>query len=353
VTPAARPRDVPGRLELQADACAHMGAPFYGTLLRSAAENHRAGGVVRDFFEARAPLGELSMIGVRFMGALHYRALAGAAPQLAAHFPSCGGDGNAEAAWRAACSVLRADADEIAAGVRVTPQTNEVARATPLLGGVLAVTAATGMPVRLFDVGSSAGLNARLDCYAYEGDGWRWGDPGSPLALRDQTLSGRPNHLDAALHVLERAACDLHPLDVANGADRLVLRSYVWADQLDRFRRLDRAIEACARAPLTVQAADMLAWVPQRARPVSGAATIVMHSVVLDHLAPNQRLSFAEVVRDAGARATPDAPFAWLRMEMEGAGTFATRVTLWPGEREMPIAESDGHGQKIVWRSGE
>ena len=73
-----------------------------------------------------------------------------------------------------------------------TPQTNEVARSMPLLGGLLAIVDATRLPVALLDVGSSAGLNLRLDRYRYEGDGWFWGDPHSPLVLRNETISGQP-----------------------------------------------------------------------------------------------------------------------------------------------------------------
>jgi hypothetical protein len=340
--------DIAARLELQAHFCGEMGSPLYQSMFRSASQDYREGGPLRRIFDEHAWLARASTPGLRIMGAVHYDALTGAAIEVAAHFPSCGGDGDAAAAWRSARDWIEAHAEPIALRAKAAPQTNEVARSMPLLGGALALAAHTAMPLRLLEAGSSAGLNARFDRYRYAGDGWAWGDPNSPLELRNHVAGGRPRHLDATLKIQARAACDLHPLDIARDADRATLRSYVWPDQLARFDRLNRAIEAAASVPLVVEQADMFDWIPRNAAPSAGVATVLMHSVMLEHLDPSARGEFVTAVEALGERARADAPFGWLRMELEGDG-YATRVTRWPGRVETEIATSDGHAQHLVW----
>ncbi|MGG2473992.1 DUF2332 family protein, partial [Rhizobium sp. BR5] len=42
---------------------------------------------------------------------------------------------------------------------------------------------------------------------------------------------------DTRIEVVERAGCDLNPLDPLSVEDRLRLMSYIWADQTDRLER--------------------------------------------------------------------------------------------------------------------
>ena len=46
-----------------------------------------------------------------------------------------------------------------------------------IVGGFLAVAAHTGLPLRTFEVGASAGLNLRWDRFFYEARGATWGPP--------------------------------------------------------------------------------------------------------------------------------------------------------------------------------
>jgi hypothetical protein len=344
---------VPERLDLGARACAAMGSPLYGSILARAAEDYRAGGPLHAFFDADPLLEREPLTGIRLMGSLHYRALDGSAPELAAHFPSCGGDGEPVAAWSACRALVAADAEGIAQGFRLTPQTNEVARAMPLLAGLLAITATTAQPVRLLDIGASAGLNTRLDRYRYEGAGWAWGNPDSPCLLRNATLNGSPAHATASLRIAERAACDLQPLDVGNERDRLRLKSYVWADQIERFERLAQAIEAARAISLRVDRADMVEWIRERALPRNGTTTVIMHSVVTEHMPRDARAALVAAIDAAAAAATSDARLAWLRLEPGSGDLYETRVKLWPSGEDRLIAESDGHAQQLRWASSQ
>lgn len=339
-------RGLSERFERQAVYCADMGAPFCAALLRAAASDYDSGGPTAAFFGLHPGLNEAPALALRFLAALHACALGGTAPQLAAHFPSCGGDGDAAAAFAAACALLQRDDGNVAALCRRTPQTNEPARAMPLLAGLLRVAAETALPIRLFEFGASAGINTRLDAYRYEGRGWSWGNPRSPLVLRNREREGVPQALAASLRIVERSASDVTPLDLDDDDDRCTLRSFIWADQCERLERFDRACRAARSVPLRVERAAAPDWVRDRVCLRAGAATVLMHSVVYLYLSPAERSAVESGIRTVAATATAAAPFAWLRMEPE---LFETRLTFWPGEREVLVARSDGHGQDIVW----
>ncbi len=347
----APPGSVDEGLHAQAVVCAAYGSPFYGVLLDEAAKDYRNRGPVRAFFNADPRRSAASRIGIRLAGALQLRALDGSAPALAAHFPSTGGDGDAAAAWREARRLLAEQAERFGELFDRTPQTNEVARSMPLLGGLLAVVDATRLPIALLDVGTSAGLNLRLDRYRYEGDGWSWGDPRSPLVLRNETVSGQPRHVDARPEIVARAGCDLHPLDVTRERDCLELRSFVWPDQGERFVRLDAAIAVARRVPVKVERADFLRWIPHRVLPRENTVTVVMHSVVTEHLEDSVRNAMRNAIETACAAATDSAPMAWLRLEPSAGMRYETRVTFWPSREERAIARCNGHAQAIEWAS--
>lgn len=334
------------RFERQAGFCLRMGSPLGAALLREAANDYRNSGAVHDLIRQDDALESLPRAGIRFLAALHYSALDGSAPEIAAHLPSCGGDADADAAWRASQNFAAEHLPRISELYRRMPQTNEPARSMPLLGGLLAIVARTRLPVRLLEIGASAGFNSRLDYYRYEGNGWAWGDPSSPLVLRNRERSGKPQSLCDA-EMIARAACDLHPLDVSKESDRLYLRSFIWADQTERLSRFDRACEIALRVPLIVERCDALTWIPEHFTPHVGSVTVLMHSIVAYYLSAQARRQFVETVSRAAGRARAEAPMAWLRFESDG---FETKATLWPQDVEIAIARSDGHAQDIEWR---
>ena len=124
-------------------------------------------------------------------------------------------------------------------------QTNEVGRSRALALGFLAVAAETGLPLRLLELGSSAGLNLRWDGFYYSAGGFAFGDAGSPVQFLDYaegTLPSLPGHV----RIVERAGCDEAPVALDSDG-RLTLRSYLWPDQLERLRVLDGALEVAPR----------------------------------------------------------------------------------------------------------
>src|SRR5207237_574920 len=107
-------------------------------------------------------------LALRFMGAVHRLVLDETLPELARHYPSTGGEGDASATWpafkRAVVDQRAKLRDLLGAGC----QTNEVGRSAALLGGFLEVAHRTHLPLRILEIGASAGLNLRWDRYRYE-----------------------------------------------------------------------------------------------------------------------------------------------------------------------------------------
>jgi hypothetical protein len=57
-----------------------------------------------------------------------------------------------------------------------------------------------------------------------------------------------------------------------------------------------------------------------------------------------------ELRRAAAARASAQAPFAWLSHEDEaGHGRVTIRLRLWPGGQSRALAEGHPHGRLVRW----
>src|SRR5690606_14610615 len=138
--------------------------------------------------------------------------------------------------------------------------------------------------------------------------------------------------------------------DPATEHDRLTLLSYVWPDQEERQARLRTALAIAAEAPVTIDHADGASWAAaQLAAPRAGVATVVVHSIVLQYLPPHRRTDLRQAIADAGRRATPGAPVAWLRMEPATEDAADVRLTLWPGGEEELLGTAGYHGTPVRW----
>jgi len=87
--------------------------------------------------------------------------------------------------------------------------------------------------------------------------------------------------------------------------------------------------------------------------PADGVATVVYHSIVMPYLGREGLRRFAEIVRAAGARATREAPLAWLCLEAspreDGGFDHCVFLTLWPGGERRVLAQSTPHGPPVRW----
>ena len=151
-----------GRLRWQAHACAVLGSPFYASLLESAAADVDGTG-----------------------------------------------------------ATAKTLAPEIRGLLALGCQTNEVGRSAALLGGFLEVAHRAGLPLRILEVGASAGLNLNWDRYRYES-----GKSGEPVEVE---------RIDAATF-LERELADAR-YGMATVVYHSVFMQYVNEDQRMRIKR--------------------------------------------------------------------------------------------------------------------
>lgn len=335
-------------VEFQADQCGRAGSALYQRVLTAVADDLRAGGISTDLLDGRDdPFG--SVLALRLLGAVHRIVLEGRAPDLAGCYPSVGGDASTDEVGALFLAALRDHRDEVDRRLADGVQTNEVGRAAVLAGGYALIAGRTGLPLRVLEVGTSAGLNLRFDHFAYDTGRTVAGDPASPVRF-EGVWEGQPPVLPERFEVVERRGCDRNPIDATTEEGRLTLLSFVWPDQLDRIARLEAAIAVARRVPVVLEQADAPTWVEDRlAETASGQATVIVHSIVFQYLASASRRRIRDALGGAGRTASTAAPIHWLRMEPAG-DRAELRLTSWPGGDEELLATAGFHGRPIWWQ---
>lgn len=330
------------------------GSPLYGVLLSAAAADLDAGGptaaVMEPYRDDPAP----SVPPLRLMGALHRMVLERRAPELALHYPSVGGTAPAAQAWPSARRLLAERRVELAELAGQPVQTNEVGRCAVLIGVLHVLADRMRLPIRLWEIGASAGLNLNVDRYAYPVDHRVLGRADSPLRLAAPWRNRPEADLGVVPRIVERAGCDPRPIDPATTEGRLTLTSYVWADWTERLERLRRALAVAAEHPVSVDRAHAAPWLAGRlGRPRTGSVAVVWHSVVLQYVEAAERAEIDALLVAAGDRATATAPLALVGMENVGPETeparFEVTLTTWPGGRRELLATTAGHGIPATW----
>ncbi|MGH9116580.1 MAG: DUF2332 domain-containing protein [Acidimicrobiales bacterium] len=333
--------------------------PLYAALLDTLIADVETGGVCAELLSEPGPDPVDDAVPLRLLGAVHRLVLVGQAPALAAFYPSAGGSFSGADGGRAGevfLSTVAANRDDVAAGLARPVQTNEVGRNRALLLGFLEVAEATGLPLRVLEIGSSAGLNLRWDRYRYEGGsgGSAFGPLNSPVRLGPAYRDDPPD-LDRLAVVVERRGCDASPLDPTSPDDQLTLRSFVWPEQADRLARLDGAFEVAGTVATPVDRADAADWLDEQLADnvaARGTTTVVFHSIVWQYFSGRTRSRLLSTLHRAGGAATAHAPLAWLRMEPAGGSVAAKAteilVTRWPGGDELLLGQAGYHGQWVA-----
>ncbi len=308
-------------------------SPLMQALLLGAADDWDAGGVSRTVLEPHAGDPPGSALPLRFAAALHRLVLTGRAPEMAAHYPTVGGTADPGAAWAPARRLLERETAHVRALTGQPCQTNEVGRTVPLLVGLAEVARRTGGPLRLWEIGASAGLNLLVDRFRF---GEVWGPPRSPCRL---PAPGVDLDLDG-LRITERAGCDTAPLDPVDADARLRLTSSVWGDQVDRMRRLRGALEVATISRVPVERAGAAEWL--RRRLASGPSAqpgvpVVWHSIVRTYVDPDEWRQVEELTARAGVwrlayepdadRAARSVPLRLHGPDLDPAGEILVRGT--------------------------
>lgn len=317
------------------------------------ADDLEAGGLTGEVLAGHEDDPGPSALGLRLLGSVHRLVLERRAGELATYYPSVGGTWDPEGGWSAFHRLLGQHPDAVCEWLDRPPQTNEVGRAGALMGGLLSIETALRRPVRLFEIGSSGGLNLLADRFAYvDAAGTTYGDTASSLVLTG-AWAGRALEPWPGLRVVERRGSDVLPVDVTTTEGRLTLTAYVWPDQVPRLERLRAALDLAQRVGVEVRrqgAASFVDGIELRA----GATTVLWHSVMWQYLTPAEQAAVSDRVAALGAAATSTAPFAHLLLEPtrrtpEGEHDFLVVLETWPTGGRRVLGTSAGHGLPTIW----
>lgn len=351
---SAMPPSIAAAFAKQAEFCRFAGSPLTALLCDAAISALDAGSATGRAIIAWPGVPFADALMMRFTGGCNALVRSGAAPALAALYPPAAlpDISDMAAALRA---VLRDPAQdtELVGWLAGPPQTNEVARSGVLMAGLLTITDATRLPLRLFELGTSAGLNLNLDRFGYRLGDAVMGDAASAVQLAPAWTGPAPPA--ARVTVLARRGVDINPLDVSNAAVCERLMAYVWPDQTERVARAAAAIALAQASPPPIDRADAADWVENRVALTAGSTAVVMHSIAWQYFPATTQARIAAHLAVLGAKASADAPLAWLRYEMDDAAAAelpSLRLTLWQGgvPTERLLAYAHPHGAFVQWQ---
>jgi len=234
------------------------------------------------------------------------------------------------------------------------PQTNEAGRSAAIMAGLLWLSGALGPRFELIEIGASAGINTMMHRYRYELGGVTAGPSASPMRIVPEWRGPPPPA--APVEITGIAGCDLRPIDLADPAAALRLKAYIWPDAHERVTRMVAAIALAAETPPNLVQAEAADFVrDQLARPQEeGVTRALFHTVVWQYLPDATREAITRAMAQAGARATPERPLAWLALETNRA-TFRheLHVRWWRGDggasAPVLLARAHPHGAWVEW----
>ena len=338
-------------LRAQGRFCGASGSPMYDELFELVAKDVEAGGVFATILSGHEDDPSRHALPLRLLGGLHRLVLDGRAAQLRRWYPSTGGTWDAGTAWTEIVLTAANHSDSLRAALDQPPQTNEVGRSAALIGGLLRINRGSDVPVRLFEIGSSAGLNLRADHYQYRYADSHWGPVDSPVTIDDAWHGALPP--EGAVRIVERHGYDIAPIDVTGADGEMTVLSYVWPDQRTRLDRLRGAIAVARKVPAGLdrqRGADAVAGLTL----ADGALTVLWHSITWQYLSADERKEIRDGVGALGAQADARSPFAYLTLEpaRDGPGAplrFLVRARSWPGGELRILGECQAHGPPVNW----
>ncbi len=348
---ADRESEVRAAFASQAEWCARLGSPFTSLLCRTLGER----------LDDSTDLGRRVLgwpgkpdalndsVPLRLCGGLHGLVRAGKLPDLARLYPP-NPLSDAERLWPALRDAMQEAEPELLPWLDLPPQTNEVARSAVLMAGLAVVATETKLPLALFELGASGGLNMLLDRYDIRLGQRRFGNPASGVKLAPDWEGADPT--GAEVRIASRRGVDMSPIEITDPRARERLLAYIWPDQPQRLARLEAALAIAAKEPPDVAKADAADWLETTlvAAEEPGVARVVLHSVAFQYFPAETQERIARHLDMVGSAATADAPVAWLRYETERHQSTPTlRLRIWPGGEDRLLAHADPHGRKVTW----
>jgi hypothetical protein len=351
---------------LRAFAAGAAGAsPLYEHLAERAAEDGEVAGLL-------APGDDPALL----LAAAHRLIQADPIHPLSRYYPSLGGfDGVDGGTWPTFREFLLARADRTRELISTREiEVNEVGRATGLYPAVAMAAKQAGDKVALLEVGCGAGLLLGLDRFGfrYQCDGGEQivaGPAKAPVGLHcalDLGSGATLPKMPKKVAVSAKLGLDRAPVDVSDEEKLAWLEACVWADQLDRIRRLRTAAAAQRKDPpelVVGDAVDDLAAVA--ARVPREVPLVVLTCRLLGHIEEERRADFVSAL----AKLAADRPLWWVGDEpyeaalshvlpghdelafWAGAGSCTLGLVHWrDGVADaVALAHTSRYGQRMTW----
>jgi hypothetical protein len=288
------------------------------------------------------------------LAAVHFLLLQGASGPLRDFYPNLNGgrakEGDPFPPFQDFCAANRAALETLIA-TRVT-NTNEVGRSAILHPGFREVAREAGEPLRLVEIGPSAGLNLVWDQYGVRylrnGETVASLAPDAGLVIDCELRGAGLPPVGPTPRVESRLGLEMSPVDLENADERDWLRALMWPDQIARGERLDRAIALARGARPEIRAGDALALLPDVLRGGDGPVC-VYHTVAVYQFSAEMRARLDEILAEASQRRA-----VW-RLSFEGGwdGIYTLSFMRYAksGKTERELAHAHPHGAWIEWLS--
>lgn len=292
---------------------------------------------------------------LRVAGGLHHLVLTGADTRLRSVY-------SGELTDQAAIDALVLDIAQrhdalLAPWLDGPPQTNEAGRSASIMAGLLWLARQVPPKFDLFELGASAGVNTMIDRYFYRLGDVEVGSASSPMHIAPEWRGkGMPLSPPEEFEIASVKGCDVAPIDLADPAAALRLKAYVWPDAPERLDRIDAAIKLAAQKTPEIAAMDAGDFAIQElARPqVRGTTKAMFHSIMWQYMPASTQDAITHAFEEAGQKAAPDAPLAWVSLETNPA-TFRheLKVRYWDGSprsgETVLLAHAHPHGAWVEW----
>ncbi len=338
--------DIVEAFETQSRLCRSRGAILTASIIDGARVGLQSGGPVAELLADLNKEPGKAGLALRIAGAVHYLVIKGRADALASIYEAPRALDAEDAA--SMLSALVSDHEPVFRSyLSRPPQTNEINRLAALIPAFSEVSAATGLPLDLYELGASGGLLLCPDQCAVDYGAFRWGD--GPLQLSSEWRGEAPT-LVHPLTIRERAGCDRDPIEFSDPEQLDIAHSYIWPEHPERRKAFDAAIAATNDVSIKVDQADAIGWLDDRDIPKPGAASVVFTSVFAVYLSNEDAARLHQIVAGLGAQASAAAPVAFVQFEPEPRldfFKFTLDLTVWPGGKRRRIAVAQAHGQWV------
>lgn len=290
--------------------------------------------------------------------AVHYLLLRGADGPLRRFYPNLNGGkrvDDLDGAFPAFKSFVDAHRKELAPIVRSrVTNTNEVGRSAVLHAAFRALALEAGEPLHLIELGPSAGANLLWDRYGVRyrrnGESFHIGDADANLVLDIELRGETLPPLGANPRVASRVGLERHRVDLSRSEERDWLKALIWADEIERFARLDSALAILTREDPPIREGDALALLPDVLAEIpAGETACVYHSFVVYQFPREKRAALNDLLVAASLR-RPVWRLSWEgRLTGEGPpllhayrdGVRTTRL----------LAQAESHGAWMEWQA--